>query len=441
MSLGLRYDYFVSNTLDATLPESRWNPSQFFPGFRVVQWQDISPRLGVAIDLFGNGRTALKANFGKYLAAENVATAVAVNPQLAIANTDTRTWQDLNGDFTIYNADGSLQANELGPSTNSNFGKVRASNQITDPSTLNGWNSRPSTGEWQASIQHQLSDRFAVTGGYYFRYFHNQIATQNTLRSAASYDGPFCLTAPTSPDLPGGGGYQLCGLYDVKPAVRSDVQNYRTFARNFGDGIVDHLQGIELSFNARLARGSFASVGLDGSRRLLDTCAAPAPSGGSATAYTVDSPEATFCRTVTPLLPDIKASASYQLPYDIQLSGTYLSAAGQNITAVWNVPNSVIAPVLGRNLAAGATARKAVDLIEPGKEYLDRLQQVDLRVSKGLRLGRYRLRGDINIYNAFNATYVNSFVTAFSPTGTNSFLRPNDVLGGRMMKVSGQIDW
>jgi hypothetical protein len=28
---------------------------------------DLSPRFGVAYDLFGNGKTALKANFGKYV--------------------------------------------------------------------------------------------------------------------------------------------------------------------------------------------------------------------------------------------------------------------------------------------------------------------------------------------------------------------------------------
>jgi len=295
--------------------------------------------------------------------------------------------------------------------------------------------------EWQASIEHQLFPRLGIGGGYYFRYFGNQVATQNTLRSAASYDGPFCVTAPVDSKLPGGGGYQVCGLYDVKPEVRSLVQNNRTFARNFGDGIIDHLQGYQFNVNARLSQSGFVNLGVDGSRRLLDTCAAPIPAGGTATAFTVDSPEAVFCRTQSPFRPDIKASASYTLPGEVQISGVYLGSSGVDVTALWNAPNSVIAPALGRDLSAGATATKMVALVQPGTVFLDRLHQVDMRVSKLVRLGRARVRGDVNVYNAFNGTYVNAYNTAFTSVGKNSFLRPTDVLGGRTFKVSAQLDF
>jgi hypothetical protein len=129
------------------------------------------------------------------------------------------------------------------------------------------------------------------------------------------------------------------------------------------------------------------------------------------------------------------------LPGNVQLSGVYLGSNGANVTATWNAPGSVITPALGRNLAAGATTTKPIQLIEPGTLYLDRLHQIDLRLSKGFSLGRYRLRGDVNIYNVLNATFTNSFVTAFTTGGANSFLRPTDVLAGRTVKIGGQIDF
>jgi hypothetical protein len=180
--------------------------------------------VGVAYDLFGNGKTALKANVARYLAPDGTSTAAANNPQRAIGITDTRNWTDLNGDFTIYNPDGSVQTSELGPTGNANFGKVIPSTTTTDPKTLNGWNARGATTEWQALVQHQLTPRIAVTGGYFFRWIGNQLVTDNTLISAADFDGPFCIAAPSSSQLPGGGGNQVCGLYDIKAAARPLVQ-------------------------------------------------------------------------------------------------------------------------------------------------------------------------------------------------------------------------
>jgi hypothetical protein len=34
-----------------------------------IHWKDVTPRIGAAYDLFGNGKTAIKVNLGKYLTA------------------------------------------------------------------------------------------------------------------------------------------------------------------------------------------------------------------------------------------------------------------------------------------------------------------------------------------------------------------------------------
>ena len=440
VTAGLRYDYFVGKVLDGTLPASRWSPEQFFPGFDVQHWKDLSPRVGIAYDLFGTGKTALKWNVARYVAVDSVNTAGNSNPQNSIGRTDTVNWSDLNNDFTIYNADGSLQANELGPTTNANFGKVIPSTTTTDPRTINGWGARGATVETQAVVQHELSPKIAVNAGYYFRWNGNQTATDNTLITANDFDGPFCITAPKSPDLPDGGGYPVCGLYDIKVAARSLVQNNITFARDFG-GITDHYMGYDLGATARLSGGSYIQGGLNAQRRALNTCNTPVASGAAATAYTADVPEKRFCDVITPFRPDFKLLATYNLPWNLVVSGTLQVSSGPQITATWVAPNSVIAPALQRNLATGANGTKSIQLIEPGTLYAGYQNQLDMRLSKRFTFGRVRVRADANVYNAFNSDYANSINTNFSTTASNQFMRPTAVLQGRLFKIGGQLDF
>jgi hypothetical protein len=74
---------------DSTLPPSRWNASQSFKGFEVQHWKDLSPRAGIAYDLFGDGKTALKASIARYVQPEATGTAGSAGPQGTIGRTAT----------------------------------------------------------------------------------------------------------------------------------------------------------------------------------------------------------------------------------------------------------------------------------------------------------------------------------------------------------------
>ena len=70
----MRYDSLISTYPDQRIggpgwpyaPEEIFFPSRSTPGY---EWKDLTPRLGVAYDLFGNGKTAIRLNIGKYLEA------------------------------------------------------------------------------------------------------------------------------------------------------------------------------------------------------------------------------------------------------------------------------------------------------------------------------------------------------------------------------------
>ncbi|PYS28778.1 MAG: hypothetical protein DMG11_11430 [Acidobacteria bacterium] len=452
LTLGLRYDWFRGEVLDEDLPAGRWNPATHFSGFPVQNWKDLSPRLGIAYDLFGNGKTALKASWARYVNGEAATTASNANPQTTIGRTDTRTWRDLNNDFTIFNPDGSVQLNELGPTTSANFGKVVASTTTNDPSILSGWGHRPFNWENQVSVQHQLANGVSVNAAWYRRSYKNQTVIDNQLASSSNYDGPFCITAPSNPNLPGGGGYQLCGLYDIKPTAQGQVQNIRKLASAFG-GISDVYTGYDVTLLARFSGGTFIQGGINGQRRILDTCSAPIAAAvpgitGNATPGAigvvnaqVDSPESYFCKQKYPFRPDVKIAASRPLPWDVSFSDTYQFSQGPLILGTWDAPNSVIAPALGRNLAAGATATKRINLIEPGKQYGEKLNQLDLRLSKRFRLENTRFRVDADLYNVFNSNWPFTVNNTFSMAASSQWLRPTNVLQGRLFKLGAQFDF
>ena len=75
------------------------------------------------------------------------------------------------------------------------------------------------SGDWQfgASVQQEVLPRVSVEVGYFRRWLVNFTVNDNLARVAADFDR-FSITAPTDPRLPNGGGYAVCGLYNVTPA-------------------------------------------------------------------------------------------------------------------------------------------------------------------------------------------------------------------------------
>ena len=469
VNAGIRYDNFVGNTQEEDLLAGRFNAAQHFgvcsDGINnpkagcvgdVQNWKDISPRIGVAWDVFGNGRTAVKASVARYVNGETVGTAAAAgnNPIASLGLTDTRPWTDLDKNGSPFDAAGNIQLSELGTSTaTATFGK-NVSTTTTDPAVLNGWFKRGYNMEYTISAQHQLANQLSVNGGFYRRTFGNQTFTDDLRYTKDSYDGPFCMTAPSDANLPGGGGYQVCGIYDLKPAVFALGQAANSLVRSSSDfgGETNMYQGFDVNLDARFARGAFLRGGISATGRKFDNCNLLNAGYDAVLTTTVLGTEtyadgSSTCHREYGLRPDFKMLGSYNLPLGIVFSGTYqfskgiqTGGAGPSVLANWTVTSAQITPIIGH--AWTGAASKSIALMREGLDYgKQNLSQLDLRASKRFQVGKYRLRGDFDLFNVFNSNWPYTVTSTFSTAATSQWLRPTNVLQARFFKVGMQIDF
>lgn len=465
-NLGLRYDQFIGETRESEVLPNRFNAGFKFgdcsDGFanaaagcagKVQNWKDISPRVGFAMDVFGNGRTALKASVARYVAGQQIAVANQVNPVTALSLSDTRPWTDVDGNGLPLDADGSIQFNELRDSAATpTFGR-NVSTTRYDPDVLDGWFKRGYNVEWTVAAQHQLLDRLSINGGYYRRTFGNQTFTDDLRYDASSYDS-FCITAPIDPRLPDGGGYEVCGVQDLKPAVfaqRLAADNLIRFSDDFG-GETNLYQGFDVNIEGRFGNGAFLKAGIAATSRTFDNCNLIA-AGLDAVQTTASQGTETYpdgtnnCRREYPYRPDMKLSGTYPLPFGVQLSGTYQfsrgvqnGGAGPSILAVWPVINTVANREIGRNWTG--VASRQIGLIREGLMYGDHdLHQLDVRLGKRFDLGRARLRVDFDLYNVFNSSWPFTVNSVYSTASTGTWLRPTNVLQSRFFKFGGQFSF
>jgi hypothetical protein len=445
--MGVRYDWYYG-----------WVPAQSTPGdtygwpgapsrnewlgersyekvTAVPSWKDINPRLGAAYDVFGNGRTAIKFAIGRYVAKTNVDVPAANNPITSSVITTTRAWRDLNRNYVPDCDLGNFgDQPECGAIDNVNFGKNNPRAVRWADDVLHGFGARDSNWDLSSELQHQLFDNLSMTTGYYFNtggYFRNSATlsknrdTDNLAWQPGDFD-PYCITAPRDARLPNGGGYPVCGLYNITPTKFGLSEDMVSHSKNFGDPVYrNHF--VNFTLDARLPGGARFGGGVDTGWSLRDTC------------YIVDSPqELLYCRVVTPFRGNtqVKFNGSVPMKWGIVVAGTFQNLAGPAYEANYIATTAEVFPSLRRDLAGG-TRTVTVPLIEPQTLFEDRTSRLDLRVSKIFNVARYRIQVNLDAYNALNS----SSILTVNNTFDARWRQPNSVIDPRLFQVSGQVSF
>ena len=450
-------------------PAQQEGPSRFLPvpitipeTAGVDSYKDITPRLGVSYDVFGDGRTALKVHLGRYLdGAGTSGVYLNTNPSLRVPQTTsrfgtsgvTRAWSDANGNFVpdcdLLNPgaqDLRASGGDLcGVVSDTKFGQYVLTNNF-DPAVLNGWGVRPSDWTLDVSVQRQILPRASATLSYSRRWFRGFTVADNLALQPSDLT-PFSVVAPVDPRLPGGGGYVVSGLYDVAPDKAGQVSNLITASRNYGRWS-QYFNGIDATLNLRAGDLTFIG-GTSTGQTVADNCEVRAQLPELDTTITGESPlGAGFASApVTPLSPYCHVNFGVQtqfrglVSYDwaaigVQLSATLQSKPGAILAANYAVPNTAVAPALGRDLSGNAS-NVTVNLVAPGTVSGDRINEVDIRAAKILRNGRSRTMLALDIYNALNSSAGLTYNNAFVPGA--AWPRPNTIMTPRFFRMTVEL--
>jgi len=447
---GIRYDHMTSSYPDSGIggPGYPYAPQEvFYPGGSTAgyDWSDVTPRIGVAYDVFGNGKTAVKFNLGKYMQAVTATNSdLDMNPLTRTTVSTTRIWTDTNKDFVPNcNLSSTVKNGECDKMDNQNLG-LPVFSRTFDPGFVTGWGTRPYNWGLGISVQQEVMPRVSVNVGYFRNTWGNWYVVDNRATDPGDYT-PFSIQAPLDDRLPNGGGYTVGGLYNLIPTKVGPVDELAQLSSNFAKQI-ENWQGVDLSVVARLRLGLTVQGGTSTGRRLSDACALKAavpeqgtgPTGGVNTSIAGGSATNPYCRVVEPYVTEFKGLATYTIPKaDVQVSGTWSSTPGSSLAANYTVTSAIAqASTLKRALSSGNVT---VNLIEPNTIFADRRNNIDFRIAKIFRYHRTRTQVGVDVYNVTNTDVVTSYNESFASPG--KWLTPTGIQPARYARISAQFDF
>lgn len=400
-NLGTRWDRTRAFLPAQTKPAGQFSPGGSFPARDINSWNMPAPRAAFALDVTGNGKTVVKGTYGWYNHDMPSNFAETYNQNAGVVT--TYKWHDVNGNSNY--DPGEVNLNTNGPDFISVTGSA---NNIINPN-LNQTHTHEFTGLLERELIPNMSGRVL----YVYRRVVDDYSSINILRPYGVYTNQIVRVDP-GPDGVTGTADDRGNVivYDYPAAYRGSafVGNQAT---NRPSDREDYFQTIEFTLTKRPTGrwGTMTSFSATKNHRWL--------------VGIPQTPNDDYFPLDTTWAWDYKASGSYRLPHDVQLS-TLLDlqngAYGQRTYTFRSIPQS-----------STVTLR-----LEPyGAETGPVRSVIDLRASKVLRFGTNAVRLDVDALNTFNSN--TAWVTNYVSGPTFGYV--TQILSPRVIRLGASYEF
>jgi hypothetical protein len=435
LNLGVRYDHYDSFTPDQTqlaytFPSGVSIMANSFPEQHYVKWGSFVPRIGATYDLFGTGKTVLKANYGMYRFNPGVGLASDANPNQVVKSL-TYQWLDNKVCPGCIPGDKTYQAGEEGTLLASALaGAITVDPNITQPLSH------------QATfyVEQQLAEGVGARVGFVYYSVKNQFGTFQPLRPASAYSVPFPVVDVGPDGVRGTADDQNLTAYGILSSLISGCTSATTtptptcayptanvITNSPDDGVY---KTFEASLNKRMSHNYSVGAGYGYTWRHDFPYGYPNTPNGPAD---FDFTSAGF-----------KANAQYNAPFGILLSAVYRYQLGENFARRVSV-SAPAACACAFSAAAGSNGSNtngslsATDIFAtPYNAYRqDNISVIDLRVEKTVPLGPAKIRLFLDGFNLANAYAAETISTR---AGAN-FQQPTAILAPRTGRIGFRLLW
>ncbi len=415
LNLGTRADFFSSEVPPQRAGAGTWVPARSFPRYAGPRWNTIVGRIGVAYDVFGDGRTAIKGTAHQYVSQESTRLALERNPMSSYtwsANQEFRSWNDADGNQSVVGPDGRVQYEEVGASPNVNFGTDRDIINLDLAGREGNW-------EYNAQIQHELFSGVSATFGWYRRNYHNMWHRDNRLQGDDDFSS-FQYMGPVDDRLGQWSGYAYT-LYNLDPEVFGQVSKYVTTS-SMNDRVYD---GFEFVIDGRLGNGAFFGGSFTTERTQLNECDVDEISYPQWRSYRqwCDSPRA--WQTM------YKAHGAYPLPGGVIVSTFIQGYPGPNHNANINITEMPD----GTPLTGGQ--RITIDLLPHEVLFMPYQRKVDIRLMRRFNVGNTTIAPVMDLFNLFNANTETRVNSTYGPR----WQEIQNIMQARYMRLGLELEW